>query len=299
MKDNESNLKENLTDRLNQVFYLHNYIIDYQNRKLQDFLFFKASFPSKYRRILFFRICTYITIFFTFSMAIFIDSIILLLFNSIFSIITIILEIFFYRIYRYRKSFYRMERNDLIFYMKWLKLLLKNQCLKQILGNDFMKYNNKFKEINVKTDDFRNIFKTTEEFLTKYSFPAFFIAIFSQILYFIYFFYQNQLELNIYILLEILNVFLFMIIMYRAYKSYPIQDYNKTRKDLIICKGIFMSLLYYVKYLTKTPEDNAIHKKISEIPKGMNKNYKNKSNKKQMKRKTKKKANNRSVRDKS
>lgn len=277
MNDNEYNLKENLKDRLNDIFYLFNYIIDYQNHKLQDFLLFKASNPSKYRRILFFRICLYITIFITLSEAIFIDSIILLLFNLIFPFILIFLENFLYRKYKYRKLFYRKERNDWLFYNKWMKFLLKNQCLNQILGNDLKRYNNKFKEINEKIEDFSDIFKTTEELLTKYSFPAFFIAIFSQILYFIYFTYQNQFELNINLLLDLFNVFFFMFILYKAYRSYPIKDYNTTRADLIICKGIFVSLLYYAKYLTQTPEDNAIKKRIKEIPKNINKQYKNKS----------------------
>ena len=50
-----------------------------------------------------------------------------------------------------------------------------------------------------------------------------------------------------------------------------------------------MTLLYYVQHLIKTPEDNEIHKKIKEIPKSIDKHYKNKPNKKQKKREPKKK----------
>ena len=39
MSENYSNLKEDLKDRLNDIFFLLNYILDYQNDKLQDFIY--------------------------------------------------------------------------------------------------------------------------------------------------------------------------------------------------------------------------------------------------------------------
>ena len=288
MSENNSNLKENLKDRLNDIFYLLNYIIDYQNDKLQDFLFFKIANPLKYRRILFLRISLYITLFITLSEAIFIDSIALTIFNLVFPFIIIILEIIIYREYKYRKIFYRKERKELLFFKKWMKFLLKNQCLNQILGNDFKDYDNKSKEIVEKIEDFSNIFKTTVVFLTKYGFPAFFIAIFSQIFYLLYFIYQNQIDLDITLLFDFFNVFLLILIVYIAYRTYPIKDYNISRKDLTICKEIFISLLYYTKYLLKIPEDKAIKKRIKDLPNKISNKHNDKSNKEKRKKLTKK-----------
>ena len=124
--------------------------------------------------------------------------------------------------------------------------------------------------------------------MTKYGIPAFFIAIFSQILFLLYFIYQNQIDLDINLLFDFFNVFLFMLILYLTYRTYPIKDYKTSRKDLIICKEIFISLLYYTKYLVKIPEEKTIKKRIKDLPNKISNKHKDKSNKEKIKKLTKK-----------
>ncbi len=79
-----------------------------------------------------------------------------------------------------------------------------------------------------------------------------------------------------------------MLILYLTYRTYPIKDYKTSRKDLIICKEIFISLLYYTKYLVKIPEEKTIKKRIKDLPNKISNKHKDKSNKEKIKKLTKK-----------